>query len=153
VLADYYYFKSMGDTLNCQVVVDSEKQFLDLFLGMLGSTNNSHMLQRSLLHHLAMHNNLFDIQNAVDGFSPFIIRDSGYSLLPWLMVLHRGKGQLNVVEELFNRRLLKGRWVVKNAFSILKQSLRKFLVKSQMHITFLYDVIIYCAILHNVLLG
>jgi len=39
--ADYYYFKSGGYTMNCQAVVDSEKRFLDLYLGMPGSTNDS----------------------------------------------------------------------------------------------------------------
>ena len=37
---DYYYFKSGGYNLNCQAVVDSEIRFVDLFLGMPGSTND-----------------------------------------------------------------------------------------------------------------
>jgi hypothetical protein len=41
---DYYYFKSGGYTLNCQAVVDSNKRFLDLYLGMPGSTNDSRVL-------------------------------------------------------------------------------------------------------------
>jgi len=100
-----------------------------------------------------MHNNLFDRQNGVDGFSPFLIGDSGYPLLPWLMVPHRGPGQLSLAEQLFNRRLRRGRYVVENVFGILKQTFRELLVKSQLHITFLPDVIICCAILHNVFLG
>lgn len=163
--ADYYYFKSGGYTMNCQAVVDSDKRFLDLFLGMSGSTNDSRMLgmpgstndsrmlRRSSLHHLAMHNNLFDRHNSVDGFPPFLVGDSGYPLLPWLMVPVRGPGRLTVAEELFNRRLRRGRCVVENAFGILKQTFRELLVKSQLHVTFLPDVITACAILHNVLLG
>jgi hypothetical protein len=133
--------------------VDSEKRFLDLFLGMPGSTNDSRMLRRSSLHHLATHNQLFHRQNSVDGFAPFLLGDSGYPLLPWLMVPHRGPGQLSVAKQLFNRRLRRGRCVVENAFGILKQTFRELLVKSQLHVTFLPDVIICCAILHNVLLG
>lgn len=98
-----------------------------------------------------MHNNLFDRQNAVDRFAPFIIGDSGYPLLLWLMVPHRGLGQLSVAGQLFNRRLRRGRCVVKNAFGILKETFRELLVKSQLYITFLPDVIMCCAILHNVL--
>jgi hypothetical protein len=41
---DYYYFKSGGYTLNCQAVVDSNKRFLDLYLGMPGSTNDARVL-------------------------------------------------------------------------------------------------------------
>ena len=42
---DYFYFKSHGYTLNCQAVVDSRKVFLDLFLGMPGSTNDARVLR------------------------------------------------------------------------------------------------------------
>jgi hypothetical protein len=38
---DYYYFKFGGYTLNCQAVVDSNKRFLDLYIGMPGSTNDT----------------------------------------------------------------------------------------------------------------
>ena len=82
VPADYFYFKSRGYTLNCQAVVDSEKRFLDLYLGMPGSTNDSRVLRRSSLFDLAMHNNLFDDQHDVQGFSPYLIGDLGYPLLP-----------------------------------------------------------------------
>ena len=34
--ADYYYFKSGGYTINCQAAVDSERRFIDLYLGMPG---------------------------------------------------------------------------------------------------------------------
>ena len=45
---DYYYFKSGGYSMNYQVVVDSEKRFLDLYVGMPSSTNDSRMLRRCL---------------------------------------------------------------------------------------------------------
>jgi hypothetical protein len=35
---DYYHFKLGGYTLNCQAVVDSEKKFLDLYLGIPSNT-------------------------------------------------------------------------------------------------------------------
>ena len=103
--ADYYYFKSGGYTLNCQAVVDSEKRFLDLYLGMPGSTNDSRMLRRSSLYDLAMHNNLFDDQHGSQGFSPYLIGDLGYPLLPWLMVPHHSNIRLSMAESLFNRKL------------------------------------------------
>lgn len=69
------------------------------------------------------------------------------------MVPHRTQAQLSVSESLFNRRLRRGRCVVENAFGILKQSFRELLVKSDLHVTFLPDVILCCAILHNILLA
>lgn len=151
--ADYYYFKSGGYTLNCQAVVDSDKRFLDLYLGMPGSTNDSRMLRRSSLYNFGMHNTLMTGNHTVHGFSPYIIGDLGYPLLPWLMVPHKSQGQLSLSERLFNRRLRRGRCVVENTFGILKQSFRELLVKSDLQVTFLPDVILSCAILHNILLA
>lgn len=151
--ADYYYFKSGGYTLNCQAVVDSEKRFLDLYLGMPGSTNDSRMLRRSSLYNLGVNNNLMTGNYTAHGFSPYIIGDLGYPLLTWLMVPHKSVRQLSVSERLFNKRLRRGRCVVENAFGILKQSFRELLVKSDLAVTFLPDVILSCAILHNILLG
>lgn len=149
---DYFYFKSGGYTVNCQAVVDSDKRFLDLYVGMPGSTNDSRMLRRSSLYHLAMHGNLLEPQHSVDGHTPYVVGDLGYPLLPWLMVPHRGQLQLSVSETLFNKKLRKGRCVVENAFGILKQSFRELLDKTDLHISFVPDVILCCAILHNVLL-
>ena len=38
---DDYYFKSNGYSIVCQAVVDREKRFLDLFVGLHGSVNGS----------------------------------------------------------------------------------------------------------------
>ena len=86
---DYFYFKSGGYSLNCQAVVDSNNRFLDLFLGMPGSTNDSRVLCRSTLYHRRMHGSLWDSTLSFQGFSPNLLADSGYPLLPWVMVLHR----------------------------------------------------------------
>lgn len=42
---------------------------------------------------------------------------------------------------------------MENAFGILKQSFKELLLKSDVHIIFLPDVILCCAILHNILMG
>ena len=153
VPGDYYYFKSAGYTLNCQAVVDSDKRFLDLYLGMPGSTNDSRMLRRSSLYELAVYNNLFDDGHGLHGFSPYLLGDLGYPLLPWLMVPHYSDVRLSVAEALFNKKLRRGRCVVENAFGILKQTFRELLTKSDLDVVFLPDVILCCAILHNMLLG
>ena len=148
----YFYFKSRGYSLNCQTVVDSNKRFLDLFFGMLGSTNDLRVLRRSTLYHRGMHVSLWDSTLSFQGFSPYLLANSGYLLLPWVMVPHRGFGNLPLVDTLFNRKLCQGHGVVENAFGILKQTFRELLGKSELLVTFLPDVIICCAILHNMLL-
>jgi hypothetical protein len=148
----YYYFKSSGYSLNCQAVVDSHKCFMDLYLGMLGSTNNSRILRRSSLYHLAQQNTLFDTHFILPGFASYLVGDSGFPLLPWLMTPHNWRGNFGILENLFNRKLRHGHCVVENAFGLLKQTFRELLGKSSLRVTFLPDVILYCAILHNVLL-
>lgn len=47
--SNYYYFKFGGYTVTCQAVVDSQKCFLDLYVGMPGSTNDARVLRMSTL--------------------------------------------------------------------------------------------------------
>jgi hypothetical protein len=96
---------------------------------------------------------LWDARNSVEGFSLYLLGDSGYPLLSWLMVPHRNTRNFTVLERLFNKKLRKGPCVVENAFGILKQTFRELLVKSNLDVVFLPDIISCCAILHNVLLG
>ena len=49
-LEDYYYHKIDGYSIIAQVVVDSKKRFIDLFVGMPRSTNDSRTLRRSGLN-------------------------------------------------------------------------------------------------------
>jgi len=58
-----------------------------------------------------------------------------------------------IAESLFNRKLNRGRGVVENAFNILKQTFRELLLKSDLQVIFMPDVIFCCALLHNILLG
>jgi hypothetical protein len=94
---------------------------------MPGSTNDARVLRQSTLYYLAMHENLFDVRFSMDGFLPFLLGDSGYPLLPWLMTPHRGHNQPTILESLYNKKLRRGRGVVENAFGILKQTWRELL--------------------------
>jgi hypothetical protein len=57
------------------------------------------------------------------------------------------------VERIFNRKLSQGRVVVENAFGILKQAFRELKLYSDLHVTLVPDVVLCCALLHNILLG
>jgi len=119
-LADYYYFKSGAYSMNCQAVVDADKRFIDFYIGMLGSTNDSRVLRRSTLHYDVSYGNLLTPALSVDGHTLYLLGDLGYPPLLWLMVPHRGSRNLLVCEKLFNKKLRVGRCVVENAFYILK---------------------------------
>ena len=57
---DYFYFKTNGYTIACQVVINSKRKLLDIFVGVPGSTNDARMLKRSSLCHEVRQGNLFD---------------------------------------------------------------------------------------------
>ena len=119
---------------------------------MLGSTNDSRVLHRSSLYHRAQQNMLFDAGHVMEGFSPYLLGNSGYPIMPWLMTPYKHVRDFTVIEILFNHRLKRGHCVVENAFGLMKQTFRELLVKSKLIVTFLPDVIVCCAILHNILL-
>jgi hypothetical protein len=66
---------------------------------------------------------------------------------------HRNARNFTVLERLYNKKLRRGWCVVENTFGILKQRFQELLVKSDLDVLFLLDVITCCAILHNILLG
>jgi len=152
---DYYYFKTGGYSIQMQVVVDRNRHFLDVVVGMPGSTHDSRVLRRSSLYNRALSGTLFTKGVNQEGFLPYLIGDSSYPLYPRLMNPYRdGPGrasQRSGIERLFNRKLSKGRSVV--AFGILKQSFRELLHISNLHVAFIPDVVVVCSLLHNVLLG
>lgn len=153
--ADYFYFKSGGFTMQCQALVDRDKKFLDISVGMPGSTNDARQLRRSMLYRRATTTNLFDPADSIEGFTPYLVGDKGYPILPWLITPYRDlpNGRRSVQESLFNRKLSRARSVVENAFGILKQSFRELHSASDLHVTLLPDVVVCCCILHNLLLG
>jgi hypothetical protein len=106
-----------------------------------------------MLYHLATHENLFCAAYNKDGFPPFFVDDSGYPLLLWLLTPHRRSPNPFAIDTLYNWKLQRVRGVVENAFGILKQSWRELLLKSELDVAHLPDVILSCCLLHNLLLG
>ena len=74
--------------------------------------------------------------------------------MPWLITPYKEipGGRRSVQEQLFNRKLSRGRSVVENAFGILKHSFRELHSATDLHVTLLPDVVVCCCILHNLLL-
>ena len=83
-------------------------------------------------------------------FHHIFLGDSGCPNLPWLVTPHCGNN-LKMLEALCNRKLRRGRRVVKNAFGILKTTWRELLGKSKLSVVYMPDVITAYAILHNIL--
>lgn len=67
----------------------------------------------------SLHRGLFDMSLGSDGFAPYLLGDSGYSFLPWL-VFHRATNHSSL-ETLYDCKLWRG-CVAENAFGILKKT-------------------------------
>ena len=73
---------------------------------MPGSTNDVRMLRRSSLYQLVMRGKLFLASLGRDGFPPYLLGDSWYPNLPWLVTPHRGNN-LTMLEALYTRKLCR----------------------------------------------
>jgi hypothetical protein len=152
---DYYYYKMNGYSIIAQAVVDSKKRFIDLFVGMPSSTNDSRTLCRSGSYASIQHHRILNDRNGVqhEGFFPYLLGAKGYPLLSWLMVPHKEVRPLSVLERLYNKRLRRGRCVVENAFGLLKMNWRVLLTKSDLSVKIMPDVVYACAILNNLIMS
>jgi hypothetical protein len=152
---DYYYYKMNGYSIIAQAVVDSKKRFIDLFVGMPSSTNDSRTLCRSGSYASIQHHRILNDRNGVqhEGFFPYLLGAKGYPLLSWLMVPQKEVRPLSVLERLYNKRLRRGRCVVENAFGLLKMNWRVLLTKSDLSVKIMPDVVYACAILNNLIMS
>jgi hypothetical protein len=57
-----------------------------------------------------------------------------------------------ILEVIFNIKLYKGRSVMENVFKILKKTFKKLLLKSNLHVLFLPNVVSRCYMLQNLVL-
>jgi hypothetical protein len=65
-----------------------------------------------------------------EGISPYLIRDKGYPLILWLMVLLKQIGVRHfILQALINKILSWANILVENNFSILKKTFREFMIK------------------------
>ena len=83
---DYFYFKTSWYTIQMQAVVDRSKRFLDLSIGMPGSMHDYRVLRRLALYQQLESGTLFDEGINVDGFTPYLLGNTGYLLKQWIMI-------------------------------------------------------------------
>jgi hypothetical protein len=121
------YYKTGGYTIVAQAVVDSKKQFTQLFVGLPGSVNDQRVLRRSSLWQHVMHRGLLSTTTgSQDGFPPYLLADKGYPLLSWMMTPFKEDGEpRSLAQTLYNRRHRRGRSVVENTFGLMKENWRK----------------------------
>jgi hypothetical protein len=61
---NYYYHKSNGYNMVAQTLLDCKKRSISVFVGLLGSVNDSRVLHRFALYRNAQHHGQFEFNNA-----------------------------------------------------------------------------------------
>lgn len=99
-VGDYFFFKS-------KAMVDCQKKFRNVFVGLFGSMNNVHMLHLSNLYKKVVNGDMFHLNKGEEEIKPYLIINKGYLLLRWLMIPHKqfGNIQHSIIEALYNKHL------------------------------------------------
>lgn len=102
---DSYINRKGFASLLLQGVVDHEKIFIDVFCGEPGSLHDARLLRRSALYAKMLDNPEFMGEN-------FLLADSAYPNLNWIVTPFQDTGFLTEHQKLFNKRLSSKRVVL-----------------------------------------
>ena len=132
-----------------QAVVDHNDihVFRDIYIGSPGSGHDARVFAHSSLYKKATVGSILNgasVQIQSQDISPFLIGDSAYPLLSWLMKPFPHNGTLSDPEERFNYHLLRARIVVENAFGRLKARWHRLLKQNEMSVRNVPSVIHAC---------
>jgi len=132
-------------SINLQAVVDADMRFTNIYCGEPGSLHDARVFRRSFLYETANTNKeiLFPSRT-------FLLGDSAYPCLPWLVPPFRDNGHLTPQQTEFNFMHSSTRIVVEKAFGQLKGRFRrvKFFTEYR-DISFITNTVVAACILHN----
>nr|GLL40213.1 putative nuclease HARBI1 [Ipomoea trifida]GMD55884.1 putative nuclease HARBI1 [Ipomoea batatas] len=139
-----------------QAIVDPTMRFLDVLAGLPGSMSDTQVLKNSRFFALAEEGKRLNSKKLKlsDGteIREYIVGDSGFPLLPWLLTPYQGRGLSDYQSEL-NKRHYATRKVAQRALARLKERwkiIQGIMWRPDKHK--LPRIILVCCILHNILI-
>ncbi|XP_065119815.2 uncharacterized protein [Paramisgurnus dabryanus] len=147
------YYNRKGDySIVLQGVVDHRMRFWDINVGRPGKIHDARVFSLSSLYERGSAGNLLphwtETFEGVD-VPLFLLGDSAYPLLTWLMKAYPEGGAVTQEQLNFNYRLSQARMTVERAFGCLKGRWRCLLKENDAHITFISRIVSACCVLHN----
>ncbi|KAL9235280.1 hypothetical protein vseg_010053 [Gypsophila vaccaria] len=137
-----------------QAVVDPDMRFRDIVTGWPGKLSDSCVLKSSNFSKLCEKGTRLNGKSIVlpegSEIREYIVGDSGFPLLPWLITPYKGKG-LSKTEDDFNKRHFATRMVARRALARLKEMwkiMNGMMWRPDKHK--LPRIILVCCILHNI---
>ncbi|XP_052187978.1 protein ALP1-like isoform X2 [Diospyros lotus] len=139
-----------------QAIVDPDMRFRDIVTGWPGKMNDFAVLQNSAFFKLCekgerLNGSKMKLSEGTE-LREYIVGDSGFPLLPWLVTPYQGKDLLASMAE-FNKRHLATRVVAERALARLKEMWRiihRVMWRPDKHR--LPRIILVCCILHNIVI-
>ncbi|KAH9373063.1 hypothetical protein HPB48_019045 [Haemaphysalis longicornis] len=134
----YYNCKKYHSIL-LQGICNERKEFIDVFAGYPGSTHDARVLKKSFFYE--------DAAAKCEG--GYLLGDSAYPLLPWLIPPYKSTRGLAQHEEDFNRLHRQQRVTIEGAFGLLKNRFRRLFYVNALSIKQAVLMIIGSCVLHN----
>lgn len=139
-----------------QAIVDPDMRFRDIVTGWPGSVSDDHVLRSSAFFNLTEEGKKLNGGKKIlpdeTMLREYIVGDTGFPLLPWLLTPYEGEGLSNVQVD-FNKRVAATQMVAKRALSRLKEMWKIIggvMQKPNKHK--LPRIILVCCILHNIVI-
>lgn len=141
---DSYVNRKGYHSILLQGVVNHEKLFIDVYCGEPGSLHDSRLLRKSHLYAKACDN-----ERSLFYDRMFLLADSAYPSLSWIVPPFRDNGNLTEEQKKFNFKHSSTRIVVENAYGLLKGRFRLFHLEN-LDIKFSVKCVMACCVLHNI---
>lgn len=122
-----------------QVVCDHNLLLRDIFIGYPGSVHDSRVFRNSPLSN--------DLVNKCR--DNYLLGDSGYPCLRHLLTPYPDHGHLTAIQQRFNLKLSKNRYLVEHCLGVLKQKFRQLYHVKLRSVNDIVHFIRACCVLHN----
>ena len=142
---DYYNRKGWYSVI-LQAVVDHQYLFRDINVGWPGSVHDARVLAHSALFRKAEEGTILNGQSRqIEGCTipVFLIGNSAYPLLKWLIKPYPENDHMTEQCWNFNYQISRARIVVENVFGRLKASWRRLMKKNDMNVKNVHHVACY----------
>ncbi len=79
---DYYYFKTIRYSMVLQIIVECNKRFTKVYVGLPRFVNDFHVLRLSSMYKKTMYKRLLDMDKSTCfDIPPYLLGDKGYLLI------------------------------------------------------------------------
>ncbi|XP_022849084.1 protein ALP1-like [Olea europaea var. sylvestris] len=154
--AEMWLDRKENHSMILQVIVDSDLRFRDIVTGWPGKMNEYSVLQSSSFFKLCQEGERLNGKkitlSELTEVGEYIIGDTGFPLLPWLLTPYQGK-ELSESKVEFNKRLSTTHTVAKRALARLKEGWK--MIQGDMWRPDKHKLprfIFVCCILHNIVI-